>query len=292
MYDLTVVVADAAGEPGVQACVDSIHAGCRGLTCEVVVASSVQPRLAATPEVRWIAGRPGDLVPQLWAAGIRAARGRIVALTVAEMRVTPEWAHRLIAAIDGDDIVGAGGGFALGRTASMGMRAMFYLRYHAFLAPRDERTLHVAGDNAAYRRDALMAYADGMTDGFWEVDFHRRIAAEGQALRSVADAPVLVEGTLRVREAAAQRYRHGRHSGAWRVETGVRRPWQVVAGAPLVPFLLSLRIARSVAQAKRGFGRFAVALPAILVLASAWALGELRGALAAPRAMALTEAAA
>lgn len=303
MCDISVVVANAGGAGDAQECVDSVLDACRGLSFEVLVAAAEHdavphPSRRSAPgdegAIRHVECAAGSLVPHLWAAGIRAARGRVVALTIAEMRVSTDWARSLLRAMDAGapTVGGVGGGFALGRSPSAAMRAMFYLRYHAFLAPKHGRVGYIAGDNAAYRRDALQAHADSFVAGFWEVDFHRLIAADGLELRIVPDAPVLADGKIPMQMAVAQRYRHGRQFGRWRVETGARRPWQIAAAAPLVPVILTIRIARGVLTARRGIGRFALSVPAILLLASAWAFGELRGALGGPNALALKEAAA
>ena len=76
---------------------------------------------------------------------------------------------------------------------------------------------------------------------------------------------------------AARRFAHGRHSGSFRVRSGIRTRWQMVLGAPLVPFVLLVRVARRVARAPGHRTGFASSAGAFLVLAAAWAAGEAIG---------------
>src|SRR5512138_1274908 len=120
MCDISVVVANAGEAGDAQECVDSVREACRGLSFEVLVASASRdaaPHDANDPgpgidrNVRHIGCAPESLVPHLWTSGIRAARGRVVALTIAEMRVSADWARALLRAIDdGAPMVGGAGG--------------------------------------------------------------------------------------------------------------------------------------------------------------------------------------
>jgi hypothetical protein len=84
---------------------------------------------------------------------------------------------------------------------------------------------------------------------------------------------------------AARRFAHGRHSGAFRVRSGIRTRWQMVLGAPLVPFVLLGRVARRVARVPGHMMNFASSLGAFFVLATAWAAGEAIGGFSAESKM-------
>jgi hypothetical protein len=81
------------------------------------------------------------------------------------------------------------------------------------------------------------------------------------------------------RTIAAHRYRHGRHSGAWRVSRKIRSVPAIVLAFPLVPFALAARTWRRVRSTAVHRSRFLRALPQFLALASLWAVGEAVGAL-------------
>ncbi len=177
---------------------------------------------------------------------------------------------------------GAGGPLVIAPGARPLDWAVFYLRYSAFMpetigsGPVDGE---IAGDNAAYRREALDRHADSFADGFWEVDFHRQIRREGGWLVAVPAATAAFGRSFPLRTIAAHRFAHGRQFGAGRVRGGIRAAWQIVLAAPAVPVVLAARAARRVARTTTGRWRFIVALPWFLLLAGAWASGEAWGAL-------------
>jgi hypothetical protein len=161
--------------------------------------------------------------------------------------------------------------------------AVFYLRYARFMP----HTLgsgrisgEIAGDNAAYSRSSLDRHSSTFDRGFWEVDFHRLVRADGGWLAAVPAAVVEFSRSLPFWTIFHHRYVHGCSFGGGRVSDGTRAAWQVVLAAPLVPFLLA---ARAVPRAAGGPGvwRFLVSLPWFLMLAAAWAAGEAWGALQA-----------
>jgi hypothetical protein len=72
----------------------------------------------------------------LWGAGLREARGRVVAFTIAQCVVEQGWARALLEGIDGG-AAGVGGRLDVRGDASATARATFYLRYSAWLSAGD-----------------------------------------------------------------------------------------------------------------------------------------------------------
>jgi hypothetical protein len=160
--------------------------------------------------------------------------------------------------------------------------AVFYQRYSAFLPaqlPDGPVAGEIAGDNAAYTRQALTRHWLSFTQGLWEVDFHRLLRADGGRLGATRQATASFGLAAPFGCSVRHRYAHGRHFGASRVTHGSSR-LRVIAAAPLVPLILAWRAARRALPAPEHRRRFLLALPLFLVLASAWAAGEARGALA------------
>ncbi len=281
---LSVVVAcvDAAGS--IERCLSSLRDACVELASEIIVVDSsgdeaVARSASSIANARVLRYPPGTLTPQLWAHGFGVSTGNVVAFTIAQCSVTREWARALTQAIDAG-ATGAGGGFELDESATVTDAAVFYLRYSAFLTSEGKTirtTMEIAGDNAAYRREALDRHAASFGGGFWEVEFHRRIRAEGAVLALVPEATARFAGATRLGAMMRHRFAHGQHSGAMRVSAAERRRWQVILAAPLVPGVLLLRIAGRLRPTDRH--RFLRALPAMLLLAGAWATGEAWGAL-------------
>lgn len=287
-HRLSIVVACADDVQTLDQSLGSIVASCEGLDADVLVVGALSPATAAMvqqafPAIRLVDAPSGSLAPELWARGIVSSAGRYVALTIGQCIASPGWARTLVRELDAG-AAGAGGAFQLAPGASATDRALFLLRYSAFLSgPSDapRRVADVAGDNAIYRRELLEAHAASWRDGFWELDFHRRLSPSDGELRFVPSAVVGFRPHARLATYLAQRLEHGRHFGRWRVGEQGQAAWRVVAAAPLVPFVLLARIGRRV-WSHRAFRRsFAAATPHLLLLAGAWAAGEALGAIGA-----------
>ncbi len=284
--ELSVVLACASGSAPAAASLGALAEACRDRTAELIVARAAG--VSTEPPVRsgmaaplLVEGAPDALVPELWALGAEAARGAVIGFTIPECRVPKEWAAALLEGLRGG-ATGAGGGFELAEDAGLVTRATYFLRYSAFLTPqRSEGRAEIAGDNAAYDGDALRRHRESLAKGFWEMEFHRRIRAEGARLTLVREATAMFQGPVRFGAMWRQRRRHGRHFAAWRVRECGQRRWRIVAAAPLVPFVLVGRILTRLRTRPRLVRGALPTLPVLLALAAAWALGEAEGAIGA-----------
>lgn len=282
---LSVVLACGRNSLPPEESLAALRAACQGIETELIVAHAAGvpvPHDGAAPPVA-VAGGAEALIPELWGLGIRAASGDVVALTIPECRVPAGWARALLGAI-ADGATGAGGGFALAGGADLVTRAVFLLRYSAFLPPAEgERRQEIAGDNAAYASTALRRHLGSLARGFWEVEFHRLIRDEGAVLMLVPGATATLSGPIRFGGMWRQRLEHGRRFAAWRVREAGGARWRIVCAAPLVPALLVTRLLRRL-RGRRGMIRLALpALPVVFALAVAWAAGEASGAWGTPR---------
>jgi len=263
---LSVIVATLDASRSIDDCIRRLAESCAALESEIIV---VDPSMGV-----------GALVPELWAEGYRRARGRIVAFTIGQCRVTPAWARALVDAIE-HGATGAGGPLAIAADAGPLDWAVSYLRYSAFTVEAlgsGNTDGEIAGDNAAYRREALDRHAAAFDDGFWEIDFHRLVRADGGWLTAVPEARVEFGASDPLGTMVRHRFAHGRRFGAGRART--RSRLRLVAAAPFVPAVLAARAAARVAGRRADRWRFLAALPWFLVLATAWAAGEARGAMA------------
>ena len=261
----------------------AIAQACRGIAVEAIVVHPADARVETpgeppVPTRRIVA--PSALVPVLWGQGIAASRGNIVALTTTQFRVTPDWARHLLAAFTSERVAGAGGSIALAPDADRIGAAVFLIRYSEHMgalgagAPRD-----IAGDNAAYRRDAVLRVCPDVAAGFWEVDVHRLMRAAGDEIRHVPAAVSEFSPASTLGEMIGNRFVHGSHYGAYRVEA-LRWPrWRAIAVTPLVPAVLMARIVGRMRRAGQPLSRFGALSPLMLPLLVAWAAGEARGAM-------------
>jgi hypothetical protein len=278
---LSVIVGslDAAGT--MRECLAALEAACEGIDAEILIADASaddSARLAreALPAARVLTLPVGTLVPALWGAGLREARGRVVAFTIAQCVVDRGWARALLDGIR-TGAAGVGGRLGVRRDSGATGRATFYLRYSAWLSVPDGPAHEIAGDNAAYDHESLRSVRDASGAPFWEVEAHARLRAAGRTLVIHPGATAWFTDDTTLRTMAARRFAHGRHSGSFRVTSGIRTRWQMVLGAPLVPLVLLARVGRRVARAPGHMTGFVTSLGAFLVLATAWAAGEAIG---------------
>jgi hypothetical protein len=278
--ELSVIVGsqDAAGSLG--ECLAALVESCAGIDAEILVVDASADDSAdvarSFPGVRVTCLPVGTLVPALWGAGLRQARGRVVAFTIAQCLVEAGWARSLLHGIAAGAVGVAGRLDVRPGTGATG-RATFYLRYSAWLATPDGPAREIPGDNAAYEHQALRAVRDSAGAPFWEVEAHERFRALGRTLVVQPGATAWFTDDTPLGTMAARRFAHGRHSGTFRVRSGIRTRWQMLLGAPLVPLVLLVRVGRRVARAPGHAPGFLSSLGAFLVLATAWAVGEAIG---------------
>lgn len=279
--ELTVIVGSVDAAGSMRECLLALQASCDGLDAEILVvdaSSDGSARLAREllPAGRVLSLPEGTLVPALWGAGLREARGAVVAFTIAQCIVEPAWARALLDGIRAG-ASGVGGRLGVRRDTSATGRATFYLRYSAWLGMPDGPAHEIAGDNAAYDHEALRSVRDVAGAPFWEVEAHARFRATGRTLVVHPAAKAWFSDDTGLGTMAARRFAHGRHSGSFRVRSGIRTRWQMVLGAPLVPMVLFARVAARVARAPGHLAGFVSSLGAFFVLATAWAAGEAIG---------------
>src|SRR5829696_1242258 len=129
--ELSVIVGslDAAGS--VRESVSALVASCEGLDAEILFIDASIDATAhivreSFPTVTCSTMPPGTLVPALWGAGLREARGRVVAFTLAQCVVEQGWARAMLAGVR-SGAAGVGGRFDIRPGATATARATFYL---------------------------------------------------------------------------------------------------------------------------------------------------------------------
>lgn len=291
VIQLSVVIADGSEGRSLESALDAIDAACAELRWElIVVGEQALPNLGSSAiharHARRITLPSGTLTPVLWGAGASAARGRVVAFTTTQMLVAAGWGRALHDAIGGNG-VGAAGTIGLAPGTDGATAALFFVRFSAFLPESvhaGAKTVRdIPGDNAAYLRSAILRHEDLLAEGFWEVEFHRRFEREGHTLSLLSNAEALMRGPTEFSAATRQRFEHAAEFGASRVDRHGESAWRVVLAAPLVPWLLLLRIGRRVLPYSRYRMPFVAALPWLFVLSVAWAAGEAAGAMRSGR---------
>jgi hypothetical protein len=271
---------------------------------EVIAVVSTQDPTAAVlrnlrarfPELHLIEIDGEFSVPQLRAHGIRAAQGRLVAITEDHCAFSPWWPEVLGGILEDARIGAAGGSVFNGLRGSILDWAVYFSRYSLFLPPIPRGTVpRLPGNNTCYRRDLLESQRAFYENGFWEHEFHRHLERLGFSLFHEPEAWVLHRKPYRFAAYCALRFRHGRCFGGMIRENGSEGSssasrWPRILSAPLMPFLMAFRSARSVAAKRTRRKEYLLALPLLLIFYAAWTAGEVAGYLGGPgRACAQTD---
>lgn len=279
---LTVVVASDSDGGDLSAAVAAVEVSCRGLRANMVIVHDARetvviPTDAAVP-VSCITVSDA-LIPILWGHGILAATGSIVALTTSQFRVAESWARELRVAFTNASACAVGGRIAITPDASMLTRAVFFIRYAEHMGRTDIENPHeIAGDNAAYRRDVVLAAAPALAQGFWEVVVHRTMRSNGHTLSRAPLAVSYFVAQPSWTRVLSNRFVHGAHYGEYRVRDLGWSRWRAIAVAPAVPCVLLWRMLVRIRRSEYSLLANLFVVPVILVMLCAWAAGEARGA--------------
>jgi Glycosyl transferase family 2 len=285
---ISVVIASNRDAGLLAACLESIVPQCTRLGAELLVVRAgeleeIATLIRATPAARFMAAPVGATIPQLRGLGMSEAGGDIVALTEDHCVADPHWLEALTKYTGTDaDLTGGGMDNAQrSRTVDWGA----YFAEYGFFAPQRETppdaTPLLTGANVAYARSVVGDVAGWATAGAWENVAHQRLAARGRVLRFVPEAVILQNRTYRFGAFCRDRYEHGRDFARTRLaEERSSRRWLLLTVTPLLPWLLTLRVAR--ASATRRWRVFLGALPATLAFLTAWSVGEAVGYLRGP----------
>ena len=274
---VSVVIGSMASPDSLRSCLDAIAPQREGV--EVLVCASTPTPAELPDRYPWarFLDRPGLLVPELWRDGMDEATGEIVALTISPMVPAADWIESIRREHVEHDAVG--GAIDPGQGLRLSDWAEFFCRYAREMRPFQSGSApDLAGDNAAYKRSLLERWRHVYRDGFWEPVFHWELIAEGIPLWHTPKVVVFQGRSSGAGAFMRQRLSHGRKYGHQRGATFSRsRNIAGVVGAPLVPFVLTLRILREVFGRGRYRMRAVAALPLIFGFNVAWAAAEAAG---------------
>ena len=285
---VSVVVASNRDKTLLHACLGSLLGQCQRLNAELLVARAGSPQdvaaLAKTyPSIRFVNAPLDASIPQLRAIGMAQASGDVVALTEDHCIADENWVEALTQSASGDaDVVG--GGMDNARRSRAVDWAAYFAEYGFFSPERPERAEGpplLTGANVAYKRHVIADVIGWAQDGEWENVAHTRLVARGSMLRFARTAAIYQNQTYSLTAFCADRYEHGRDYARKRLaeDPGASR-WFLLAASPLLPPLLTWRVARASAHSR--WGTFLRALPATVLFLTAWSVGEAVGYLRGP----------
>ena len=222
------------------------------------------------------------------AAGVRAASAPIVAFAEDHSYPGPGWAEALIKR-HRDNWAAVGPAIVNANPHSLTSWANLLIEYSEWLDPcsSDERE-HLPGHNSSYKRSILLEYGDclePMLDA--ESILHWDLRRKGHRLYLEGSARTFHENFSKPLPCVTLRFNGGRLFAAARSRTWpVWRRTAFVLGAPLIPFLRFVRIARQLFIPGRPRHLLPRLWPALLLGLIIDGAGELAGYLFGPgRAM-------
>lgn len=231
------------------------------------------------PDVRFISAKGRQTYAALRSAGVRTARGGIVAITEDHCIPREDWAEQIIATHTGVSHAAIGGAVEKATPDTTLNWALYLADYLRYMNPVPEGpTANLTDCNVSYKRKALDAIAPVWSLEFHEPEVHEALQARGESLWLSSDVVVYQQRSMRLGEAVRDRYAFGRLFGGRRAMAASPGRRMIYSGAtPLLPALLTGRVLTHGLRKRRHGLKLLQALPLVLLLNSVWALGEFMG---------------
>lgn len=219
----------------------------------------------------------------LRSAGVSRATGRIVALVEDHCVPAPDWIAQMIAAHAGPAAAVGGAmekGFPPNTHGDTALNWALYLAdYSRYALPMPEGPSGAASDcNVSYKRAALQRISQSWNNDFHENVVHAELEKGGETVWFSPHIVVYEQRSMTWSQTLHDRYAFGRLFGSTRVAgaSTTKRIAMAVAALPL-PALLVARVAGNVIRRRRYVGALARAAGPLIIVAAAWASGELVG---------------
>jgi GT2 family glycosyltransferase len=293
---LSVVVGLISGKRAdLERCLRALHDQTLDLEMEVLVpydppCAEVAALAAAFPRARFIpvaidsararAGASREHHDTLRTAGLRAARGRVIALTEDHAHTARTWCAEMVAALERWPKAAAVGGAVECDGQRLLQWAVYFCDFGRYQNPLPEGAAEFVSDsNVAYRREALERVAEAWKDDYHETAVHWAMLAAGFELCTTPRVVVWQRRSdLSLAAALRERFVWAKSFAGTRgrMEGPAKRAIYAML-SPLLPFVMTARVAAQSLGRGAHRGRFAAALPLVFLLQCFWALGELAG---------------
>jgi len=234
------------------------------------------------PEAKFIPLSGKRTYAELRAAGARAARGKVIAITEDQCIPPPVWCANVLAAHTAPDAANraAIGGPVEKLEPDRAINWAIYLReLGTYMPPVMEGPRHALTDcNVTYKRPALQAISDVWKEAFHEPDVHAALEKNGGVLWLSPALLTMQQREMQLGPALGERYTFGRLYGGLRAASvsAVKRLVLILL-SPLLPLLLVARVYATVFGKGRHIGPALLALPYVLLFAVVWGFGEFVG---------------
>ena len=220
-----------------------------------------------------------ELFDRRRAEGMKAARGRFIAILEDRGAPKPDWARAMIEEHGQAKAAAIGGGMENAALTSMG-RALFACDCGRYQPPFREGEVEYASDlNICYTREALETVRHLWTERYQETRVNWALRDSGKRLL-LSSRPLIVHkrGPQKVLRVLGERMHWGR---VFAIQRGERwtpgRSLFAAAATVVLPVILLLRHTRAMKAKGWSNAELISALPSFLMILPAWSLGEARG---------------
>jgi GT2 family glycosyltransferase len=220
-----------------------------------------------------------ELFDRRRAEGMKAARGRLIAILEDRGAPKPDWVRAMVDEHEQKQAAAIGGGMQNAALTSMG-RALFACDCGRYQPPFQEGEVEYASDlNICYTREALESVRHLWTDRYQETRVNWALRDSGKRLL-LSSRPIIVHkrGPQKLSRVLGERMHWGR---VFAIQRGERwtagRSLIAVAGTIVLPAILLLRHTRAMKAKGWSNGELMSALPSFLMILPAWSLGEALG---------------
>ncbi len=286
---LSIVVGTGEGWPYVRDLVAGLSADAEASGSEIIVVDGSGRSAPASSElprsVTWLMS-DADSVFQLFAVGLHAARGDVIATTEDHALPRPGWVAAILAAHGRHPEAAAiGGAIENGSTDSAVEWASYFTTQGPHMAPLGDRPVPMTTNeaNVSYKRWAIERYDPDDGSGFMAILYNRRLAQAGEVLR--VDDRMIVDHfeTVGLAWTTKIHYHNGRSISAFRRARGMAgEDWLRMAVAFWLPAWRVGRVLRTGFAKGRLRRELVLSTPSALWLEYVQAAGHLMGYLAGP----------
>jgi len=213
------------------------------------------------------------------AAGLRAAKGNLIAMIEDRVQPRADWAASMrdLHKSHADAVIGG----AIDNGADDPLRwAVFFADFGRFQPPIEQEDAEYVSDiNICYKREALESVRNLWENRYQEPKVNWALRRHGHKLRISEKALVVQErAKIGLWSLIKERFHWGRTFGRIRGQEASRSKLLVFALAcPLLPYVLFVRHFRRQLGKRRHVAEYIKASPALLLLLHWWFLGEFVG---------------
>ena len=286
---ISIVIASKVGESFIDRCLVSIKAEADKYGAETII---VTPENAPDAErigreypwVKLVAAPGVHEVPALRARGVKESKGDLIFVIEEHCDAGPDWIERGIAAHQQGNFAAVGGPIFDAEYDAASDWTTYFIEYNSAMPPFPKGEIDLLNDaNIAYRRDVLMDHLDLLDAGYWPMALHPTLAEKGAKFYMDPEMVVRHLGPWDYGYYLGQRYLFSRAFAGVRAraESLPKRIIYLLI-APLIPFVLLLRIARTVSAKGQHMGRFIKTIPWVFPALVVYVVGEWMGYLFGP----------